>query len=702
VFITRLIQSGLLGDSLDRKYQNEIHANEITLLAYYIANVNIENAYHAALGNTSVYKPFNGICLTDTFQLYASKKEDLLSEDRLKKNTERVEKQKQSKVKVIIGNPPYSVGQKSANDNAQNQSYPYLESRIASTYASKSSATLKNSLYDSYVKAFRWASDRLDQEAGGVIAFVSNAGWLDGNAMDGMRKCLAEEFSKIYVFNLRGNQRTSGELSKREGGKIFGSGSRAPISLTFMIKNPLHQGPAEIYHYDIGDYLTREQKLNIVSEFHDIYSANFLWENITPNNHGDWLNKRSDSFFKLIPLSDKKDKINSNVFFKPMYSRGLATSRDIWCYNFSSINLQNNIKASIDYYNDRVKKASELPQNIKYDINQVIDFDTNKFVWDRQQKKDILNGKSYFFNKSCLYTSLYRPFIKQNSYFNIDLNNCVYLLPQLFPTQTSTNMLICVSGIGVTKDFSTIMTNILPDLELIGKSQCFPRYYYREVSTPKYSLLQTSTSDVDGYIKEDAISEYVFDKCKLLYGLNVTKDDTFYYIYGILHSEDYKQTFSADLKKSLPRLPLIQNKDDFWSFSKAGRELSVIHLNYETIKPCEKVTVTGIENGNFMVDKMHFLNKNDKSSIIYNNYIKISGIPLGAYDYVLNGKSAIEWILERYQVKIDEKTGIKNDPNDWAREHNQPRYILDLILRVITVSLETMRIVRSLPRLDFS
>jgi predicted helicase len=504
------------------------------------------------------------------------------------------------------------------------------------------------------------------------------------------------------VFNLRGDARTSGELRKKEGGSVFGQSTRTPIAMTFLIKNPTYQGPAEIYHYDIGDYLTREHKLNIIAEFHDIYNDKFLWENITPNEHGDWLNKRSESFFSLISLGDKKDIANSNTFFKAVYSNGLLTSKDIWCYNFSSINLKNNIKLSIDYYNEQVKKVKELPQNEKNDISQIIDFDTNKFVWDRQPKKDILNGKSYFFDKSNFYTSLYRPFNKQNSYFNRNLNNCVYLLPQLFPTTNSENLVICLPGIGVTKEFSTIITNTLPDFELIGKSQCFPRYYYREKSKPKYSLLQTSTYDIDGYIKEDAISDYIFNQCKLLYGINVIKDDIFYYVYGILHSEDYKQTFSSDLKKSLPRLPLVHHKDDFWSFSEAGRKLSNIHLKYETIQPYEKVTITGIENENFIVDKVRFITKNDQSTIIYNNNIKISSIPLEAYDYILNGKSAIEWILDRYQVKIDEKTGIKNDPNDWAREHDQPRYILDLILRVITVSLETLKIVRSLPRLDFS
>jgi predicted helicase len=701
-FITRLIQSGLLGDSLERKYQSEIHANEITLLAYYIANVNIENAYHAMLCNISDYKSFNGICLTDTFQLYEPNNENLLPEDRLKKNTDRVEEQKQAKIKVIIGNPPYSVGQKSANDNAQNKSYPYLENRIAMTYANKSNASLLKSLYDSYIKAFRWASDRLDKEAGGVIAFVSTAGWLDGNAMDGMRKCLAEEFSKIYVFNLRGNQRTSGELSKREGGKIFGSGSRSPIAMTFLIKNPTHQGPAEIFYHDIGDYLSREQKIDIITQKPNIYDVNITWDNIIPNEHGDWLNKRNEQFDLLIPLSNKKDKYNLKTFFLPVNSNGLLTARDRWCYNFSQEHLKININEAINNFNEEsgiFKTKFDSNKNIK--IEDIVDFSANKFAWDRQQKKDIIAHKLYSFDKYSLFTSLYRPFVKQNVYFNRSLNNCVYLLPQLLPKPSFLNSIICVSGIGVTKEFSTIITNLLPDFELIGKSQCFPLYYYTEDAKPDNRLFPNNNT-IDGYIRHNAINDYILKDYNSLYGKNLAKIDVFYYVYGLLHSEDYRTTFDADLRKTLPRLPLVDNASDFWSFSKAGRELAELHLNYETIAPYDQAVVTGAEKGDFTIDKIRFLRKDDKTVILYNKNIKIVNIPLKAYDYVVNGRSPIEWIIDQYQVKIDEKTGIKNDPNDWAREHDQPRYILDLILRVITVSLETMKIVKSLPRLDFS
>ena len=335
-FITRLLQSGLIRpEDLERKYKNEIHCNELVLLAYYIADVNIESVFHS-LVKRDTYLPFEGICLTDTFQT-TENEENVLDQTWFPENAANVDKQKKAPVRVIMGNPPYSVGQKSANDNAQNLSYAHLDKRIAETYAKAAQATNKNSLYDSYIKAFRWASDRIaDCKDGGVVAFISNGAWIDGNAQEGFRKCLEDEYSSIYVLNLRGNQRTSGELSRKEGGKIFGSGSRTPISITLLVKNPAKKGKATIYYHDIGDYLSREQKLKKISEFGSVDSSELQWEIVAPNEKGDWINQRGGIFDSLIILGDKEDKNNKQVVFVPFYSRGLATARDAWCYNSSS------------------------------------------------------------------------------------------------------------------------------------------------------------------------------------------------------------------------------------------------------------------------------------------------------------------------------------------------------------------------------
>lgn len=711
-FIVRMIQSGLIAqEALSRKYERELHANEIILLAYYIASINIENAYHEYVtthsgvarhdgrachkGDAGSYVPFRGICLTDTFQLGETEDANWLYAPSLPRNSERVLEQQKTPIQIIIGNPPYSVGQKSANDDAQNQSYPKLERRIEATYAARSDANNKNSLYDSYIKAFRWASDRLPREQGGIIAFVSNGYWLDGNAMDGFRKCLEDEFSAIYAFNLRGNQRTSGETSRREGGKIFGSGSRTPIAITILVKNPAHKGKAFINYHDIGDYLSREEKLSIIAGMRGVLNPAMKWQQLHPDAHGDWLNQRNDVFGTFIPLGDKDNRENKQTFFAPYYSNGLKTQRDAWCYNASRAKLADNVRHTIDFYNSLVRAQKEkrpLPIITDSDISMT-----------RAFQNDLAREREKIFHKDAICTALYRPFNKTNCYFHPSLNERVYKMLSVFPHSVNKNVVICVPGVGSSKDFSVHITNIVRDLDTYGGMQCFPLYYYE-----KKSIYQPTLFDGDDnaqYTRRDGITSFILERCRESYGPKVTKEDIFYYVYGLLHSPDYRKAFAADLKKLLPRLPLVEKPADFWTFSKAGRVLAELHLNYETQAPCPDVKVEGAENGKFRVEKMRFGKTDsgaaDKSIIEYNPWIRLTSIPLEAYDYVVNGRSAIEWIMERYQIKTDKASGITNDPNDWAEEHGKPRYILDLLLSVITVSLETLRRVRDLPRLSF-
>ncbi len=463
-FITRLLQSGLISrEALERKYGREIHANEIVLMAYYIASVNIENVFHDLMGPDKEYQPFEGICLTDTFQLGEEASDNLLFSEQFPTNSRRVIEQKKRRITVIVGNPPYSIGQKSANDNAQNESYPTLESRIENTYVAQSEAALNKSAYDSYIKAFRWASDRLDKKEGGIIGFVTNGAWLDANGLDGMRKCLAREFSAIYVFNLRGNQRTSGELSRKEGGKIFGSGSRTPIAITILVKKPkASDDAARIYYHDIGDYLSREEKLRIIRNMGDICNPLMQWVTITPDQHGDWFNKRSEQFKLFTPLGDKDDKKNKKTFFVPYYSNGLKTNRDAWCYNSNRSTLKQNIISSINFYNSEVDRFQAAhKEHSEIIAKDFINYDPTKFAWDAAQKEtDLPKGRKYVFEDSSIRESLYRPYFRQYGYINRSLNNRVYQLPLLFPTPNHRNLVICVSGIGVTKDFSCIITSV--------------------------------------------------------------------------------------------------------------------------------------------------------------------------------------------------------------------------------------------------
>lgn len=322
-FITRLLQLGLIDASdLARKYRSEIHANEIVLLAYYIAAINIESAYHSQAGGD--YEPFPGICLTDTFQMY---ERDGAVLEMLADNSTRRARQKRLPIKVIVGNPPYSVGQGSQNDNAANVAYPHLDGRIRDTYARQSGATLQRNLYDSYIRAIRWGSDRLAEGGGGVMAYVTNGGWLDGNAMDGLRKCLTEEFASLHVFHLRGNARTSGEERRKEKDNVFGQGSRAPVAISVMVRNPGSKDHGKILFHDIGDYLTREDKLAAVAAFGSIGGVTSAggWQSITPDEHGDWLNKRDIRFDKFLPVAGKEEwKLFETT------SLGVVTARDAW------------------------------------------------------------------------------------------------------------------------------------------------------------------------------------------------------------------------------------------------------------------------------------------------------------------------------------------------------------------------------------
>lgn len=704
-FITRLLQSGLISrEALERKYGREIHANEIVLMAYYIASVNIENVFHDLMNPDTEYRPFGGICLTDTFQLGEEASDENLYSEQFPTNSRRVIEQKKRRITVIVGNPPYSIGQRSANDNAQNESYPTLESRIENTYVARSEAALNKSAYDSYIKAFRWASDRLDKKEGGVIGFVTNGAWLDANGLDGMRKCLEREFSAIYVFNLRGNCRTSGEIRRKEAGNVFGLGSRTPIAITILVKKPkASDEAARIYYHDIGDYLSREEKLNIIRNMGDIGNPLMQWVAITPNEHGDWLNKRSELFKLYTPLEPEKKFGKGNKSFFVSYSLGTATNRDTWVYNFSLTRLQKNIEKTILHYNEQrlLLAKGEIQEPIK---------DSTKGTWTRDWLNQVKKNKPFVENKNEYRVALYRPFMRVNSYFDDDLNQERYQLPRLFPTPNHQNLVICVSGLGGTKENSAYISDCIVDLNCLDAgTQCFPLYWYDDSTADIADLFSAQQSDADRYVRRDGVTDWILSTARKQYGSRVTKEDIFYYVYGILHAPDYRTTFAADLKKSLPRLPLVESPDDFWAFSRAGRDLAELHLGYERVKPYAECRIRlassmrGDDTVDYRVEKMRFGKADgktvDKSVIHYNAGITIESIPLEAYDYVVNGKSAIEWVMERYVVKTDPASQITNDPNVWCREHDDPKYIYNLLLRLITVSLETMKIVRALPKL---
>ncbi len=564
-FITRLLQSGLIKpDELAYKYKHELHANELVLLAYYIAAINIEAAYHELAGGD--YVPFEGILLTDTFQMY--EKDDLV-DALLVDNSARRKRQKALDIRVIVGNPPYSVGQGDANANNANVAYPALDARIRDTYAARSDANNKNALYDSYIRAIRWASDRIGNA--GIIGFVTNAGWLEANTADGLRQCLAEEFSDIYVFHLRGNQRTSGETSRKEGGKIFGSGSRAPIAISLLVKNPQATRHGRIFFHDIGDYLSREDKLEKIETYASVGGIpDRDWQRITPDAHGDWLKQRDDSFGRFIVMGDKDDKQADTLFDN--YSNGVKTQRDAWAYNASKPKLAANMTGMIGFYNAEVARFDAVYPGLdtkarQERVDDFIDTDPTHISWTRALKQDLGKDRSYAFEAECIVPSLYRPFTKQWLYFNRRFNEMVYQMPRIFPDAEAENLVIGVSGTGAMHGFCVLIGRSLFDMCTVDIriSQCFPLYLYDEAAQQTDDGLFAGEAS-DGPRRRDAITDEGLAHFQAAYpGEAISKQDLFYYVYGLLHSPDYRERYADNLSKELPRIPRVRTAADFWA-----------------------------------------------------------------------------------------------------------------------------------------
>ncbi|WP_412848779.1 DEAD/DEAH box helicase [Brevibacillus sp. 179-C9.3 HS] len=651
-FIVRLLQSGLISkDDLLRKYTQELHANEIVLLSYYIAAINIEETFHSIMEGD--YKPFEGIVLTDTFE--STEKEDSFEDELFGENNERLKRQRKESIFAIIGNPPYSIGQTNENDNNQNQSYPKLDERIDSTYARYSTASLKKSLYDSYIKAFRWASDRIGSK--GIIGFVTNGSFIDSNSTNGLRKCLHDEFNYIYVFNLRGDQRTLGEKSRQEGGKIFGSGSRTPIAITILVRDGTENH--EIYYHDIGNYLSREQKLAIISDFTSV--SGIKWTKIHPDANNDWINLRDQNY-------EKFDLMDGGVFMNKAI--GVSTNRDAWVYGFSREQVIKNTQQMVKNYNSEVIRLSIIKDE-REKINQINN--SGDFVkWSSGLKQKLTKGTRIKLDDKSVITSMYRPFTKKYLYYQTDIIERPSRYKDIFGSE---NKVIYVTGAGSSRDFSCIIIDKIPNLDLMEKGQGF--YCYDNSQT---GALLIDTSNINGSF---------IDK------LNLSEDDVFYYVYGVLHSKEYREKYANNLKKELPRIPILKNKE---KFAEVGRKLANLHLNYETIDPYSEVVIEGKANPSYKVKKMKHPKKGILDKIVFNTDITITNIPEKAYEYVVNGRSAIEWIMDQYQVKTDKNSGIIDDPNLYSEDE---RYIFDLLLRIINVSIQTVDLVNSLPPMEF-
>ena len=669
-FIVHLMQD-IQGTALEAKYRHELHCNEVMLLPYYIASLNIEQEYFQ---RTGTYLPFEGIALVDTFGLLEQLQGDLFTRE----NTERVKRQKAADMFVVIGNPPYNIGQKNENDNNKNREYPDgIDKRIAETYAKGSDAGLNKGVYDSYVRAVRWASDRIGEE--GVVAFITNNGFLRGISFDAMRKHLVEDFDSIYILDLDGD---AGEEVEVSNASVFGI--RVGVSINLFVKTKQNPpSPAHIFYHQIDKLWNKERKFDFLNEYQHIGAIK--WPTIQPDSRHTWLTKGLHTEFDtFIPIGTKTTKAKkgtvTNVIFK-IYSLGISTNRDAWVCNFNRNSLTNNMNKMIETYNEQVSKWDRRPDR-NADVDDFVISDGKKIKWSRNLKRELKRARIAEYAEDKVRNLLYRPFTKSHLFFDRIMNDEVSHFPSIFPIPEteSENRVICVSGRGH-DIFRCQIANGILELKFSnsfnGGTQCFPFYTY----------------DGDGTNRQENITDWALAEFRNHYSDDtITKWDIFHYTYALLHHPTYREKYKMNLKRDLPHIPFAE---DFWGFANAGAALAELHINYESAPKYDKlkyIETPGVPI-DWCVEKMRL--SKDKTQLKYNDFLTLDGIPAEAFDYRLGNRSALEWVVDQYRVKIDKRSGIVNDPNREA----EPRYIVDLIARVIHVSLKTVEIVVKLPPL---
>jgi len=673
---------------LRHKYQHELHCNELMILPYYIACLNIEHLYYELTGE---YLAFPGICLVDTFELAEDRQMGMFTSQ----NTDRVQKQKESPIFVVIGNPPYNAGQVNENDNNKNRKYPVMDKRVQETYVKDSTATYRADLNDPYVKAFRYASDKIIANGEGIVCMVTNNGFLDGIAFDGMRKHLTQDYNSVFLFDLGGNVRKNPRLSGTTH-NVFGIQVGVVISLLELQKDKSEH----IVHYArMDEYWTKIQKYHQLESYKETTQIQF--QEVQPNSKNVWLTAgMAEDWDELLPLGSKEGKSGkgANVLYK-FYSTGVNTSRDNWVYGFSKMYLQNNVKKMISAFNEHVTRYA-MSKAIK-EFEFIFDNDDRKISWSETLKRHVIKNHLLEFKLNQIRNSVYRPFTIKSLYFDSYIIDRRGLFPRIFPLPDSENIVICLSAIGQSKPFHTIAVNVIPDLHLTGDSQCFPFYVY----------------DEDGANRRDNITDWGLEQFRNHYSdSTITKMDIFHYVYGLLHDPHYREKYAANLKRELPRIPFAKH---FREYADAGKQLMDMHLHYEEQEryPVKEewsfpkgyihphgIPVNSIEqvplHERYAVSKMK-RDRNDPTKLIYNDFLTLTGIPTSVDHYMLGNRSALNWIIDQYQISIDKRSGIVNDPNEYCKEINNPRYIVELIQSIITLSMNTTEIVNGLPKDGF-
>jgi predicted helicase len=665
-FIVRLLREIATKSrlALRYKYKNELHCNEVMLLPYYIASMNIEHEFLDLMGE---YQPYEGICLADTFELAEGMQSEMFAPE----NTERVKKQQVTDFFVIIGNPPYNAGQINENDNNKNRKYKVIDGRVKDTYSKDSKATLRNALADPYVKAIRWAEDRIGDE--GIVAFVTNNSFLDSIAFDGMRKHLGQDFSKIYILDLKGNVRKD---SMRDGipigekHTVFGLSAMVGISVTFLVKSKKTEN-CEIFYSAVDWKATRQEKFGLIENA--VTYSKLDCKKIQPDKKHTWLTEGLHSEFdEFLPLGSKAKQAEEIIFKK--YSNGVKTNSDAYIYNSNYRFLIQLAQNMVENYQSEQNRWQESGQ--PKPLEDFLQVDESCLKWIRNTKRNLMRGNQVTFNEEKIRISLYRPFYKQFYYFERIFNEDIYQLPKIFPTPDTENenLVICCTNHSQIP-FVVQITNCIPEVAVGGRTgQCFPLYTYAEDGTNRTENITDWTLNHYQHHHQDT---------------TITKWAIFHYVYGLLHHPTYREKYAANLKRELPRLPMAP---DFWAFSKSGEKLADLHLNYEHQAP---YPLKVIENTkvpfNLKVDKMRL--SKDKRQLIYNDFLTLDGIPKSVFFYKLGNRSALDWVIDQYRVKVDKRSGIVNDPN--RQDNNE--YILELVKKVITVSLETVKVVEALP-----
>ncbi|NWJ98681.1 MAG: N-6 DNA methylase [Chloroflexi bacterium] len=669
-FMMEILQQ-IPASCLEEKYRHELHANEIQLLPYYIASQNIEHAYSERMGS---YLSFEGICFADTLEIMEVPQLTMFALE----NSERVAKQKQAPIRVVIGNPPYNIGQENQNDNNKNRPHETVDKRIKETYAKASRATNVNKLSDVYVKFFRWATDRLG-DRDGIVCFVSNNSFLEQIAFDGMRKHLLQDFTRIYTFDLGGNVRKNPKLSGTRH-NVFGI--QVGVTMTLLVRNQQHSTP-ELYYARLDEIWTKEQKLNHLTKLKDYTDVE--WQLLMPDDRNTWLREGlQDDFKDLLPIGSKETKavsgLNSESIFKT-FCMGILTSRDSWVYDFNRETLVEKIKRFIETFNgeiDRYKRAGEPS-----DIDNFVLYDDKQIKWSRDLKSDLKRKRYAQFDQSKIRSGLFRPFTKKVYFFDSILNQDIALHPKFLPTSETEqeNSVICLSGIGNNKPFHSLVTSAIPCFDLLEKTQCFPFYTYAE----------------DGSNRQENITDFALQKYRDHYqDETITKWDIFHYVYAVLHAPAYRQKYAENLKRDLPRIPFV-SAESFRAYVEAGAKLAKLHRDYEEVTP---YTLKRLENRdvplNWEVDDKGMKLSPDKISLRYNEWLTLANIPPKAFEYRLGNRSALEWVVDQYRVSTDSRSGLTHDPND----SENPKAIIKLVEQVVRVSLETVATIGNLPPLE--